>query len=112
MLQANENKNFAAFCASLATNIHTIILDGPNIQMSQVQRYIDAALAHTYSLHEVLVGEFTRRAARQYAARCSVPLDRVLDMLQQWWDENGGGETDDEEEEVQEEQEAESRQLS
>lgn len=117
-LQANAGRNFAAFCTSLAANIHTVIVDGPNIQMSQVQRYIDAAMAHTYSLHEVLVGEFTRRAARQYAARCGVPLDRMLAMLQQWWDENGGGDTDEEEEEdvqaeVQEEQEAESRlQLS
>jgi hypothetical protein len=45
----------------------------------------------------VVVGEFTRRAAERYADRCvhDVPLDKVMDMLEQWWDENGG-ESEDE----------------
>jgi hypothetical protein len=43
----------------------------------------------------VVVGQFTRTAAERYAARVhDVPLDKVMDMLEQWWDENGG-ETED-----------------
>jgi hypothetical protein len=47
----------------------------------------------------MVVGQFTRRAAEQYAARClhDVPLDKVVEMLEQWWDENGGGSEEEEE---------------
>lgn len=46
----------------------------------------------TCCCHHMVVGQFTRRAAEQYAARClhDVPLDKVVEMLEQWWDENGG----------------------
>jgi hypothetical protein len=54
----------------------------------------------------MVVGQFTRRAAEQYAARSvhDVPLEKVMEMLEQWWDENGG-ETEDEEGEQEEEEE-------
>jgi hypothetical protein len=58
------------------------------------------------SLIQMVVGQFTRRAAEKYAARCvhDVPLDKVMEMLEQWWDVNGGGSEEEEEEEGEDEE--------
>lgn len=53
MMQANHNRNFRAFCDSLAAGIHTVIVDNTSIQYWHYQRYEDEAVEQGYEVEEV-----------------------------------------------------------
>jgi hypothetical protein len=78
MMRVNHDRNFEDLCTSLANGTHTVIVDNTNIQEWHFQRYVDEAVEQGYVVQEV-VGQFTRRAAEEYAARSlhDVPLDKV-----------------------------------
>lgn len=53
MMQANHDRNFEAFCNSLAAGTHTVIVDNTNIQRWHYRRYKEAAETHGYEVKEV-----------------------------------------------------------
>lgn len=85
-LGVNHQRNFDAFCGSLAAGVGTVILDNTNLQPWQFEKYVAAAWQRGYRVREEVVGEFTEAAAAVYAARNShgVPHDKILIMLEQW----------------------------
>lgn len=97
MLQRNHERNFSAFCSSLQDNIHTVIVDNTNILRQYYERYEEEAEEQGYKGQIEVIGEFSRSAARVYAARNvhGVPYEKVMQMLEQWQEiEEDGGCTD------------------
>lgn len=79
-LQANHDKNYAAFRDSVTNEVEIIIIDNTNLKKSDYSRYI----ADGYTVEEIVVGDFEETSARLYARRCShrVPLTAILKMSQ------------------------------
>jgi hypothetical protein len=86
MLDRNHERNFDAFCTSLKSGIHTVIVDNTNIKRQYYKRYQAQAKQQGYNVKIEVVGEFTRSAAAVYAARNvhGVPYDTIIRMLGQW----------------------------
>ena len=49
----NHDKNFAAFCASLAAGVPVVVCDNINYRREHFGRYVDAAYAAGYEVQEV-----------------------------------------------------------
>jgi hypothetical protein len=53
MMQANHERNFEAFCDSLAAGTHTVIVDNTTIHYWHYQRSEDEAVGQGYEVEEV-----------------------------------------------------------
>jgi hypothetical protein len=53
MMQANHDRNFEAFCDSLAAGTHTIIVDNTNKQKWHYRRYEVEAVEQGYEVKVV-----------------------------------------------------------
>jgi hypothetical protein len=53
MMRVNHDRNFKAFCDSLAAGTHTVIVDNTNIQYWHYQRYEEEAVDQGYEVEEV-----------------------------------------------------------
>jgi hypothetical protein len=75
-MQANHDRNFEAFCDSLAAGIHTVIVDNTNIQAWHYERYEEAA--HEQALgYPGLRGAGGERQTSCRVASCSAAADRT-----------------------------------
>ena len=83
LLNRNRDRSFMAFCSSLRDRVETVVLENPNVQIPEYERYVTAAGWYDYTVEIIFLPHPPAETAAERSEN-KVPVETIRAMLSRW----------------------------